>query len=497
MRLFKITPSFNQNRLLRLSIPIHNMETFYPTGKLVRDPLTGLSYRAKVGNIGFPIPGSGNNSDVDQDVLLEARTHWAKHADITGGYGGEKYVVTTPSATMEYGTYLYGITGEGLDHPDSPRWITFTPGETFNIDLNASNSQIVHRANKTVDGRGADVNIVGGQGLQFQGIINSNQTIPYSPDKENGWQLRFPDGVINTIYAYVNRSFSSLRTNFDKHDLFSLDHGFDKFWVHHVGGMHGGGDALLDFTNVWDSRLVGGSGLGRVHIDWSDLGPHPDAFAWNYAVANGLVGSDNSPDNGKCVLGGLDPQDGAYPDNLLGSFVYNRMWGFRQRAIKIQRSRWILVNNLIGKWSPPPGVAAGSSLCTDVGADGEALIIEPIYEPYTAGEMHVLGGATVDVPDTLAVKARHTNGKPDPYVKVVGGLWLNGATYEEMDPEKVFQGYSRGSRVSPYGAVTEFYEADKDWNGTVPYAFDYETATMELRSKIQARVGNVQVWEAA
>ena len=83
----------------------------------------------------------------------------------TGGKGGPFYVVTDPSDNdmvhPKAGTLRYAVTRTG------PLWITFA--HSMNIRLN---QELIMTGNKTIDGRGANIQITGGAGITIQFIKN-------------------------------------------------------------------------------------------------------------------------------------------------------------------------------------------------------------------------------------------------------------------------------------------------------------------------------------
>ncbi|OIW06705.1 hypothetical protein TanjilG_04099 [Lupinus angustifolius] len=83
----------------------------------------------------------------------------------TGGLGGPIYVVTNPSDTnMENpipGTLRYGVTRKG------PLWIIFKTSMVITLE-----QELMVSSDKTIDGRGANVQIKGGGGITMQFVNN-------------------------------------------------------------------------------------------------------------------------------------------------------------------------------------------------------------------------------------------------------------------------------------------------------------------------------------
>jgi pectate lyase len=483
----------------------------YATGSRVT--YQGRTWRAvsATGRGQYP-QGVGDGSRSDRDLLLAQRNGFAQA--VTGGDAGATYVVTSTADTSTPGTLRYGLTRA------VPLWIVFDKslGPSITIQLQ---SKLKPLANKTVDGRGVSVRITGSYDLSIKGL-----------------------GTVNNIWAYVDRVVAPVDSKFSVSHGFSIDGtpasgapvGFDLIWLHHVG-----------FGQTGDS-IVGmgksGTAPSRVTVDWCSFGPQPDVDAWLYAYNAHTLGFNNSAENGKGAMCGLDPQDGAAPDAIQTTFHHNRFLASVQRNIKVHRSRSHFYNNFIDRWGYPPLVTvpsdaknhpdaqqyaqtnqAGSKVnavnptygagATEIGPDGELLCQNNVFAPYAKDEEHVLSAALVRagyLTTPWLVTAPRLNPmrffpvKPnaalaDPLVKSSGNWSPAGALADlnlQLHPEQVFTGVTYASDASPYAAIGsgQTRAAGENWNNDAPYAYALAIADAQLRDDLAIATGNVQAWVA-
>lgn len=453
--------------------------------------------------------GVGDGTRADRDLLLAQRNGFAKA--VTGGDAGATYVVTTTADTTAVGTLRYGLTRK------EPLWIVFDKalGPTVTITLA---SKLKPTPNKTIDGRGLSVAITGSFDISVKGLASANH-----------------------IWCYLDRVVTPVAAGFSGSHDFSVDGtppkgapaGFDQFWVHHVGFGQNGDDLLV---------LAKAGAPSAATVDWCRFGPTPDVDAWVYAYNARTLGQDNSAENGKVALVGIDPQDGAAPDAIQATFHHNRIHGSVQRNVKVQRGRAHFYNNLVDRWGLPPLVTtindaknhpdaqnyaanyqAGAKksavnpnygpAATEVGPDGELLCQNNVYVPYAANEEHVLSAALVNagylstpwlvtLPANVAVRrypVKPNPSLPDPLVKTSGN-WSPATTVTGLDlavhPEQVFTGVTYASDTSPYPAIGNgaTRPAGDNWNNDAPYSYAPATADAQLQDDLSHATGNVQAW---
>ena len=144
----------------------------------------------------------------------------------TGGLGGPIYVVTDPSddnvAEPKPGTLRYGVVQNG------PLWIIFA--RTMNIILK---QELLVNSNKTIDGRGAQVQITKGAGITMQNVRNviiHNLRI-HNVVPTNG-------GLVRSSVDHVG-----FRTRADG-DAISV-FGSSDIWIDHIS-MSNAADGLID-----------------------------------------------------------------------------------------------------------------------------------------------------------------------------------------------------------------------------------------------------------
>ena len=454
--------------------------------------------------------GVGDGSRADRDLLLAQRNGFAQA--VTGGDAGLTYVVTSTADTSTPGTLRYGLTRK------EPLWIVFDKALGPNVTITLT-TKLKPTANKTVDGRGVSVTITGSYDISIKGL-----------------------GTANHIWCYIDRIVSPVMAGYAAHHDFSVDGapgkgapiGFDQFWVHHVGFGQNADDLMV--------LAKAGASPSRSTVDWCRFGPTPGIDAWAYAYNARTLGQDNSADNGKSVLLGLDPQDGASPDAIQTTFHHNRIHGAVQRNVKVQRGRAHFYNNYVDRWGYPPLVTtpndaknhpdaqsyaatyqAGAKknainpnygpAATEAGADAELLCQNNVFLPYAPNEEHVLSPALVaagyltspwfvTLPQTIAVRRYPVKPNPavaDPLVKSSGN-WSPAGAIPGLDlavhPEQVFTGVTYASATSPYPAIEggQTRAAGDDWRNDAPYAYSLTPADAVLQDDLSRGTGNVQGW---
>lgn len=479
----------------------------YPAGSRVT--FGGRQWRATSDSHPGQAPaGAGDGSAADRNLLLAQRSGFARA--VTGGLDGATYVVTSTKDTSVPGTLRHALT-----RPE-PLWIVFDKALGPAVTIRLGN-KLKPLADKTVDGRGLDVTIEGGVDLSIKGL-----------------------GTANHIWAYVTRSVTPVLSAFGAADGFGLNGlpakgspkvGFDLVWLHHVA-LTESGDGLLDLCKAGQQS--------RVTVDWCRFGLNPGLATWTYAFDARTLGMNNSPDNGKSVLAGLDPNDGSSPDALEMTMHHNLFRGCVQRNAKVQRSRAHYYNNFVDRWGYPPLVTVASdaryhpdaqqyastyqsgakknainpsygALGTEIGPDGELLSQHNVYRPYEEGEVHLLSpaleaagllSAPWRVTFTRHVAARQYPAKPNPALAPPlvhsSGNWSTTGAPAGVDlqihPDKVFTGVSYAAASSPYGAIATPRAAGADYGGDAPYAYTLDPAGPALAEAIDRSAGNVQVW---
>ncbi|HVT77481.1 MAG TPA: hypothetical protein VHD87_10655 [Acidimicrobiales bacterium] len=473
----------------------------------------GRTWRAQsdTGRGQYP-QGVGDGSRADRDLLLAQRSGFAQA--VTGGDAGSTYVVTSTADTKAPGTLRYGLTRP------TPLWIVFDKSLGPNVVIQLT-SKLKPKANKTVDGRGVSVTVTGSYDINLQSL-----------------------GTANHIWAYVNRVVSPVAAGYGAAHGFTTNGtppkaggagGFDLFWLHHVT-LGQTGDSVLAFAKA--------TAPSRVTVDWCSFGPQPDVDAWAYAYNARTLGQDNSAENGKGGMCGLDPQDGAAPDALCTTFHHNHIRGSVQRNVKVHRSRSHFFNNFVDRWGYPPLVTvpsdaknhgdaqdyvaayqAGSKVNAtnpaygsggvEIGPDGELLCQNNVFLPYAYNEEHVLSPALVQA-GYLSTPWRVTaprlnpmrlypvkpNPKlPDALVNATGNWSPAGALADlnmQVHPELVFRNSTFASDVSPYNAIGsgQTRTAGDDWSGDAPYSYALRAADDALVSDLTAGAGNIQAWIA-
>ena len=479
-----------------------------------RVTFAGRTWRAATATARGQYPqGVGDGSRADRDLLLAQRTGFAQ--GVTGGDSGATYVVTSTADTNTPGTLRYGLTR------NVPLWIVFDKSLGPNITI-ALASKLKPLANKTVDGRGVAVTITGSYDILIKGL-----------------------GTANQIWCYVDRIVAPIVSAYAVNHGFTIDgttaskgapNGFDLVWLHHVG-LGQTGDTILGFTKL-------GASPSRVTVDWCRFGPQPGVDAWLYAYNARTLGQDNSAENGKGAMCGLDPQDGSSPDALQTTFHHNLIRGSVQRNIKVQRSRAHFFNNVVDRWGYPPLVTvpsdaknhpdaqkyvtdyqSGSKInatnpkygsgATEIGADGELLSQNNVYSPYAANEEHLLSPALVAagyLASPWLVTAPRTNPMrlfpvkldprvADPLIKSSGNWSPAGALTDlnlQLHPEQVFTGVTYASDSSPFAAIGsgQTRPAGDDWHNDAPYAYSLAAADAQLQSDLGVGAGNAQAWVA-
>jgi pectate lyase len=456
--------------------------------------------------------GVGDGSRADRDLLLAQRTGFAQA--VTGGDAGDTYVVTSTADTNTPGTLRYGLTRT------VPLWIVFDKSLGPDVTIQLT-SKLKPTANKTVDGRGVSVTITGSYDISIKGL-----------------------GTANQIWCYVDRIVAPVIASYAVNHGFTIDGtptkgaptGFDLIWLHHVD-LGQTGDSILGFSKS-------GSAPSRVTVDWCRFGPQPDVDAWLYAYNAHTLGQDNSAENGKGAMCGLDPQDGAWPDAIQTTFHHNLIRGSVQRNIKVHRSRSHFFNNVVDRWGYPPLVTvpsdaknhadardyvanyqSGSKVCatnpkygsgaTEIGPDGELLSQNNVYVPYALNEEHLLSPALVNAgylaspwlitaPRLNPVRLFPVKPNPslaDPMVKSSGNWSPAGALTDlnlQVHPEQVFTGVTYATDVSPYGAIGsgETRASGDNWRNDAPYAYSLVAADAALQSDLGVGAGNAQAWVA-
>ncbi|HVV37156.1 MAG TPA: hypothetical protein VHC63_11180 [Acidimicrobiales bacterium] len=474
---------------------------------------SGRTWRAQgpTGRGQYP-QGVGDGSRADRDLLLAQRNGFAQA--VTGGDSGSTYVVTSTADSTAPGTLRYGLTRP------TPLWIVFDKSLGPDVTITLL-SKLKPAANKTVDGRGVNVTINGSYDLSIKGL-----------------------GTVNHIWAYVNRAVTPIDAKYSVSHAFSIDGsptkgapvGFDLIWLHHVT-FGQTGDSIIGMGKT-------GPNASRVTVDWCSFGPQPDVDAWVYAYNARTLGQDNSAENGKGAMCGLDPQDGASPDAIQTTFHHNRIRGSVQRNIKVHRSRSHFYNNFIERWGYPPLVTippdakhhpdaqsyvtnyqASSKVnatnpkygggATEIGPDGELLCQNNVYLPYALNEEHLLSPALVNA-GYLASPWRITAPRlnpmrlypvkanpslPDPLVKSVGNWSPAGALADlnmQLHAEQVFTGVTYAAAASPYGAIGggQTRTAGDNWNNDAPYPYALTAADAALQNDLTVAAGNAQMWVA-
>lgn len=521
-----------------------NSSQTYATGQRVE--FNGHLWEASTATVPGQSPvGIGDGSMADRDFLMTQRSGFAQ--TVTGGYAGATYVVTrtddagTASAPT-VGTLRYGLTRH------APLWIVFDPALGTNITcvMNHSVGHVNCYADKTVDGRGRNVVIQGDASLTIGGYISSL-------DVGNDWT----GGRGNHIWAYVTRQIFPMSSDHDSADCWSfsgasgegpqgtyLPHGptgYDLIWLFHCTGGQTG-DGITDMTDA-------GPNGSRVTLDWCKFGASPDVDGWTWAnnhtfggapqAPPAQLGQDNMPDNGKAALLGLEPTaniygDAPYPDSAMVSISHCWYYATTDRNPQSRRTRIHMYNSLVSKWGMAPGIIQTLSPIFDndsnhpgwpqpivhsgfgqasieIGNDSEILCQNTIFEPYQAGEVHViqpLSGSTwnVTIPDVRAAVLVPTAPSPDCYLLMVNCLGLNGATNLSLsrNASHLFRTYSFADAAAPYGAVAERSNAgaptfsdvgwSADWGGDAPYNYTLKTADNALHTQLQGACGNVQPW---
>jgi pectate lyase len=471
----------------------------------------GQTWRAVSNAVRGQYPqGVGDGSRADRDLLLAQRNGFAQA--VTGGDAGSTYVVTSTADTSTPGTLRHALTRP------VPVWIVFDKSLGPNITITLG-SKLKPSANKTVDGRGVSVTITGSYDMSIKGL-----------------------GTANHIWAYIDRIVAPVAAGFSGSHDFSVDGtpakgapaGFDQLWLHHVGLGQNGDDLVV--------MAKAGAGPSRTTVDWCRFGPTPDLDAWLFAYNAHTLGQDNSADNGKSALFGLDPQDGAAPDSIQATFHHNHIHGAVQRNVKVQRGRAHFYNNLVDRWGYPPLVTSPADAknhpdaqnyaatyqsgmkksavnpnygpaATEIGPDGELLSQNNVYAPYALKEEHVLSAALVSqgylstpwlvtAPATIAMRrypVKPNPSLPDPLVRSAGNWSPAGALTDlnlSVHPEQVFTGITYASDVSPYGAIGsgQTRAAGDDWRNDAPYSYDLSTADAQLHVDLENGTGNAQAW---
>lgn len=418
----------------------------------------------------LPPAGVGDGSTADRDLLLSHVAGFAKFAGCTGGYSGATYTVIT---TADSGAGSYRAALESA----TAYWIVFDkamfpPGVGGTITLTSTCTPL---PNKTVDGRGATVRINSNAQHLVQGIGN--------PTTSGTSFIRFPAGVANMIFSNV--TYNTTATNLNR-DCFTISYGTDKIFFNQCA-FTGGTDGAIDISQPDDGGIAALYGTPntiktRVHFSWCRFGPMPTNA--NLAQQGPITGGNNLPENGKTNLWGLQTDT---PDKLFVSADHCLWDGCVQRNPKMwYGANGHLWNCVVRRWSLIPGVVPNStvkaqytalgktsvtatygSIGTQFETSARGLVESCLFEPYNAGDPHVLDATwPVLVPD---LDALGTDGTA--LLRTSDLMLLGGATR------------------SP----------DNNTGGVpVPsYAYTKTAVDTLLRDELVAYAGNYQPWQLA
>ncbi|KAI3502458.1 hypothetical protein L1887_30537 [Cichorium endivia] len=215
----------------------------------------------------------------------------------TGGKGGDIYVVTDPSdcdcENPKEGTLRFGVTR------DRPLWITFDKDMVITLK-----HELVINSDKTIDGRGASVEIANGGGVS---VYQVNNVIIHGIHIHH---IKVMDGgrIRSSETKVVPRSKSD-------GDALAI-YGSTKVWIDHVTLDHGE-DGLLDVTMKSTA----------ITISNCDFNHHDKVM---------LLGADDSHTEDK---------------NMLATVAFNRFGeGCVQRLPRCRHGFFQVVNNDYNKW---------------------------------------------------------------------------------------------------------------------------------------------------
>ncbi|KAL4569567.1 hypothetical protein LXL04_025208 [Taraxacum kok-saghyz] len=215
----------------------------------------------------------------------------------TGGKGGDIYVVTDPSdddcENPKEGTLRFGVTR------DRPLWITFEKDMVITLK-----HELVIANDKTIDGRGASVEIANGGGLSINKV---NNVIIHGIHVHH---IKVMDG--GKIRSSETKASARSKSDGDAISVF----GSTKVWIDHVTLDHGE-DGLLDVTMKSTA----------VTISNCDFNHHNKVI---------LLGADDSHTEDK---------------NMLVTVAFNKFHeGCVQRLPRCRHGFFQVVNNDYDKW---------------------------------------------------------------------------------------------------------------------------------------------------